>query len=261
MLTIKEISEGEYATYQTYMDSLLNAIDVIIQPKMFLIDDVSYVVSKEGPVIAVSEKLSDGTHTSYCVLMDETGEKLERVVTEEYLLEIFTDNDIPVVSKTYLGTQKLEQFFVTWAEENQPHDWLHYYVSNEDESAEMEYQFDITRVKNYLEGYMYYINSKNPDLITLNESRKLLGLISKTKKNSFVRLSDGNGYGKVMFEFGDQIAILRAKVQSFDEIKDFANSFDLNTEVPEDLINAFFGKHEKVKTLELIGKEYNKLIK
>lgn len=259
MLQIQEIKEGEYASFQAYMDSLLKAIDVIINPHMFLVDGVNYMVCKEGPVIAISEKVSDDKHMSYCVLMDDTGEKLERVVTEDYLLEIFLDGEIPIVAKTDLGSLKQEQFFITWAQENQPHDWLHYYVCNDDESCEMEYQYDITRVKSYLEGYMYYLNNKNPDLITINEKSKLLGLIDRVKKNSFIQLSDGSGYGKVLFEYSNQLALLRAKVLSFNDIKAQAREMGLETTVPTDMMNAFFGKHEKVKTLELISKEYNKI--
>lgn len=260
MLQIKQITEGEYATYQSYMDSLLNAIDVIINPHMFTIDGVNYAVCKEGPVIAISEKLEDDTHMSYAVLMDETGEKLERLVDEYYLLELFLENDIPVVSRRDLSSMKLEQFFVTWAQENQPHDWLHYYVCNGDESAEMEYQYDITHVKSYLNGYLHYLNSKDPDLITINRMKKVLGILTAKKKDSYLKLADGSGYGKSFFEWGDQVALVRAKTLSFNDVKGIARDLELDTEVPEELMTAFTGTNNKVKTLELIGKEYNRII-
>ena len=42
------------------------------------------------------------------------------------------------VSKTDLTGEMQQQFFITWARENQPHDWLHYYASNKDNTAEKE---------------------------------------------------------------------------------------------------------------------------
>lgn len=260
MLQIKEITEGEYVTYKSFMDSLLNAIDVIINPHMFLVDGVNYAVCKEGPVIAVSEQLSDGNHTSYAVLMDDTGEKVERIVDEYSLLEIFLENEIPIVSRTDLVTKKLEQFFITWAQENQPHDYLHYYVCNDDESAEMEYQFDITHFKSYLASWLYYIEHKNPDLITINYLKGLKSVLGKKTKDSYIKKSSEEGYGKVLFEVGGQTAVITGRTFTLEELKSFIESLDINSKIPEDLIQTYLGKNEKVKTLELIGKEYNKII-
>ena len=54
MLQIKKITEGEYVTYKPFMDSLLNAIDVIINPHMFLVDGVNYAVWKSYKLCSIN---------------------------------------------------------------------------------------------------------------------------------------------------------------------------------------------------------------
>lgn len=259
MLKITEIGEQNINLLKEFAPSLLNVINVIIGPHIMQVGDVTYAVCKEGPVIAVSEKIKDDEYMSYAVLMDETGEKLERVVDEYALLEIFLDNDIPIVSKTDLTGEMQQQFFVTWAQENQPHDWMHYYASNKENTAEMEYQYDITQMKSYLASYLTYIGYKYPDLITFKYDSKLFGLINKRKTDTYFRLEDGQNYGKMMFEFGSQLAVLGTQKFSFEEIKSMMREMGIEVDVPVDMVDTFAGRNEKVKTLELIGREYNKL--
>ena len=64
----------------------------------------------------------------------------------------------------------------------------------------------------------------------------------------------------MLFEVGGQTAVITGRTFTLEELKSFIESLDINSKIPEDLIQTYLGKNEKVKTLELIGKEYNKII-
>lgn len=256
MIKISSINPDELTQYARYIFYLTSMIDKAVELSIVRCDDKKYIVAMDGPVTAFVEDVNDNLE-GFATVMNNEGQ-IVCYFDEEFRYEINIDREEPIVTRISLRNAFMDQVYIKLRKDNQPHDYLSYYVRPSSGDMELQIRYDVTRFIDNIPSFFYYLDCKEPDGFYLDVHQRILFLFKRKKHEWFLKMEDEGNYGKMIVDLPINYIPVYSTHYTLKDVREYLDAYGLPYEIPQDMRDMFLGNDERIKKLELLSQEYRK---
>lgn len=254
MVKVTEIKENEKELYKEYTDLLRKIIEKVSRLFLIQIDEDKFLMGCEEDVYAL---VNYDDKQYYSAVLDEQ-DKICYYTNDDFCYFIYLNSYIPLIQKSNLNTNEIEQLFLT-VEDSISKSFLQYYKESKQNNTSLKIEYDITGHRKTLNSYLKLLHAKKPNKIILRQLKSILGIIKYQKKIEYFR-GEEESYAKPIV-FKNNAMCIGNFVYDFEHVKKIIEEYGYDICVPDEMIDLFTDNSEKVKTLQKVIDEYKNNIK
>ena len=238
---ISFIDENNQDDYLEYIEKIVSETEYnyLVKPILLHTDTKDYVITKdpEQNIVILCYKDNGNVCISAVHYMDN--EKVHTVSVNGYNYTVYYNNDLKILSRC--DTLGIKEEFFTGGTPDWTSTYYYNYIQNITASKILLQQRYNVGVGNK-DVYLNYISYKTPELISFE--RKGFHI----KPNKAYASFDNNWLRVVKMPNGIGFIPTNSKVLDFNEIKDMIKELDYTMDIPKDIISAYKGKNDDIKT-------------